>query len=102
MTQRPKMGGRYRRAPMMVDRLQCLTSGSWHYTAATTYPASVHRNKFGVATGRNFLLRLGAPSGENSPGWAKPKTLTGTMRIGAKGDAEIDYFVPTDIGPGLW
>ncbi|MDB6110213.1 MAG: prepilin-type N-terminal cleavage/methylation domain [Pedosphaera sp.] len=104
MTKRPKMGGDYRRAPMMTDRLLCLGTGSWYYTDPTqkvTYPISSHRNKAGVPTGGNFLFEDGSVSWLKFI-WLGPTKNSPTIGVGAKSDGEIDYFVPADIGPGPW
>ncbi len=70
MLNRPKMGGAYRRAPVMIDRLQCTTGGAWMEGVVQangqtmTAPTSVHRNSSGVPTGANFLYEDGSVSWE--------------------------------------
>jgi len=103
MTGRPKMGGAYRRAPMMSDRLQCGTSGSWFYTAgSTTYPLSVHRNNAGVPGGGNFLYEDGSVSWQKFNWLGRFVDPTNTIGIGGKGNIAIDYFVPAGLGYGPW
>ena len=108
MTMRPKLGGPYRQAPMMADRIQCTGSGTWVETVAGATPATVqvgnHRNGSGVPLGGNFLYEDGSVS------WLKfkwdrfadPITLGGAIGIGGKGSAHINYFVPAGPGIGPW
>ncbi len=103
ITQRPKMGGQYRLAPMMADRVLCQPGGSWYYTSGgVTYPGSVHRNNSGVATGSNFLYEDGSVSWQKFVWLGRFTDPTATIGIGAKGNNEIDYFVPVGPGDGPW
>ncbi len=78
MTLRPKMGGPYRLAPVMADRVLCSPDGSWYYTSGgVTYPGSVHRNGSGVATGAIFFMRMGVFPGGSLSGWADLRILPG-------------------------
>jgi prepilin-type N-terminal cleavage/methylation domain-containing protein len=110
MISRPKMGGRYRLAPIMMDRLQIVTGktgiGAWSDTdgrqiAMTSM--SVHSSG-GIPSGGNFLYEDGRVSWQKFV-W-KGSTLTAdpieTIGIGNKG-VYTDYFVPADLnGYGPW
>jgi prepilin-type N-terminal cleavage/methylation domain-containing protein len=103
MTQRPKMGGSFRRAPMMADILQCLTSGSWFYTAnGKTYPQASHRNNSGVPTGGEFLYEDASVSWQKFTWQGRFTDPVQTIGIGGKGSAAINYFVPASVGFGPW
>ena len=109
MTMRPKLGGPYRQAPMMADRIQCNSSGTWIETVAgTTGSVTVqegnHRGAAGIPFGGNFLYEDGSVS------WLKfkwdrfadPLTIGGLIGTGGKGAAHINYFVPAGTGIGPW
>ena len=108
MTARPKMGGAFRRAPMMIDRLQCTTAGAWYenvqqangqiINAAT----SVHRNSAGIPTGGNFLYEDGSVSWQRFVWINRFTDPTGTIGIGGSGSGDINYFVPAGPGDGPW
>ena len=103
MTKRPKMGSEYRRAPMMMDRLQCSTAGSWFYTAgATTYPLSVHRGNNGTPTGGNFLYEDGSVLWKKFDWRDRFTDPTNSIGIGGRGNIAIEYFVPAGLGYGPW
>jgi len=110
MISRPKMGGSYRRAPIMMDRLQILTTGTgigaWSDTDNGNIPMTsmaVHSSG-GIPSGGNFLYEDGHVSWQKFV-W-KGTTLAAdpieTIGIGAKGKY-TDYFVPADLnGYGPW
>ena len=103
ITLRPKMGGQYRLAPMMTDRVLCQPSGSWYYTSGgVTYPGSVHITRSGVASGGNFLYEDGSVSWQKFVWQGRFTDPTGTIGIGVKGNNEIDYLVPAGPGYGPW
>lgn len=103
MTSRPKMGGQYRRAPMVMDRLQCTTAGLWTESAnGQTVPSGVHRNNSGVPTGGNFLYEDGSVSWTKFAWLGRFTDPTGTIGIGARGGNDINYFVPAGLGYGPW
>ena len=103
MKQRPKLGGQYRRAPVMSDIIEDDASQGWMYNDGShVYAVSNHAGKGGIPTGGNFLFEDGSVS------WRKfiaPPTKftdpTGSIGWGAKGLA-YQYFVPADIGTGPW
>jgi hypothetical protein len=103
ITDRPKMGGKYRLAPVMMDRIQCTGSGLWVETRnGQSAPGGVHRNSSGVPTGGNFLYEDGHVSWEKFAWMGRFTDSAGTIGIGAKGNNDIDYFVPARVGYGPW
>lgn len=101
---RVKMGGPYRRAPIMVDIIK-YTSMGWFWTTTgpggnKTYPASSHVNRDGVPNGGNFLYEDGHVSWQKFS-WVRGKDTSATIGIGCKGD-ETDYYVPAGLGYGPW
>jgi prepilin-type N-terminal cleavage/methylation domain-containing protein len=107
---RPKLDGRYRLAPIMMDRLQIVPGktgiGAWSDTDQGKIPMTsmaVHSSG-GIPTGGNFLYEDGHVSWQKFA-WKGP-TLTEdpieTIGIGCNG-VYIDYFVPADLnGYGPW
>jgi len=108
MISRPKMAGPYRRAPMMIDRLQCTGAGAWTEAVPQangqriTAPTSVHRNSAGVPVGANFLFEDGSVSWRKFMWLGRFTDPTGTIGIGGRGGDDINYFVPADVGTGPW
>jgi prepilin-type N-terminal cleavage/methylation domain-containing protein len=103
MTQRPKMGGPYRRAPMMVDRLQTPPDGSWIQTVGShSAPSGVHRNSQNVPIGGNFLGEDGSVTWYRFVWQGRFTDPVATIGIGGQGAGDIDYFVPVGLGYGPW
>ncbi len=104
MTKRPKMGGSYRKAPMMADRLQVSTTGGlWMATmSGNTAPQAVHRNNNNVPLGSNLLGEDGSVTWYKFAWQGLSVDPVGTLGIGGRGDALIDYFVPAGLGYGPW
>jgi prepilin-type N-terminal cleavage/methylation domain-containing protein len=103
ITKRPKLGGPYRLAPVMADRVLCQPGGSWYYTSGgDTYPGSVHRSGSGIATGGNFLYEDGSVSWQKFVWLGRFTDPTATIGIGVRGNNEIDYLVPAGPGYGPW
>src|SRR5690606_26050335 len=106
MTQRPKMGGKYRLAPVMTDRLLMANQGpcSWFWKPArgSTYPLSSHRGKGAIPTGVNFLFEDGSVGWRNFIGQGPPKEDAQGIAVGLGYSTEVNYILPTDIGTGPW
>jgi prepilin-type N-terminal cleavage/methylation domain-containing protein len=105
MTARPKLGGAYRRAPMMIDRLQMTASGAWvevDTLSGQSAPSAVHRGGGGIPIGANFLYE------DSSVAWVKFAwqnrfvNPVGSIGIGGQGPNDINYFVPAGLGYGPW
>jgi prepilin-type N-terminal cleavage/methylation domain-containing protein len=91
---RTRMGGPYRLAPIMSDKIQEYNS-SWTYD---NVPLSNHRGTANVPAGGNSLYEDGHVA------WQKfdlgsPQT---TINLGIKGGGWNLYFHPMDIGAGPW
>ena len=91
---RAKLGGPYRRAPVMVDRLQQYSS-SWQFNGVNL---SVHRLKGNVPGGGNFLYEDGHVE------WRKfdPGNPKNTIDMGVQGGGWTLFFRPADLTPGPW
>ena len=92
---RKKMNDAYRRAPIMIDRLQ-RKDGGW--VEDSNIVGSVHRGKANVPTGANFLYEDGHVE------WRKFNVgnPAGSIDIGTRGGSYIEYYRPADLGPGPW
>jgi len=92
---RKKMGGSYRRAPIMIDRLQ-QRGTSWVDPTGTLL--ACHRGKGNVPSGGNFLFEDGHVE------WRKfnQSNLKGTVDIGVAGGSWTMYFRPADLNAGPW
>jgi hypothetical protein len=99
---RKKLGGPYRKAPVMIDKIQA--SGTypgltWSGVAGATgksFPFANHRNSQGIALGGNFLYEDGSVL------WRK-FALAGyknTIDIGTSASGWTIFFRPADLGPG--
>ncbi len=100
---RKKLGGSYRKAPVMVDKIQCLgalPNGQWFFTIGSppkTYAMSNHRRSTGVPIGGNFLYEDGSVL------WRKfdldrPKT---TIDVGTSEGFTV-FYRPADLDKGPW
>jgi len=106
MISRPKLGGAYRLAPVMADRLQILTAtGSWSDDASGQIPMTsmgVHVDSRGVPTGGNFMYEDGHVSWQKFKWKSKVNDPIETIGIGSRG-IYTDYFVPVELnGYGPW
>ena len=112
VTNRPKLGGPYHLAPMMADRLQLnLGDRSWtkNWNGAEVQ-MGVHRNRWGVPIGANFLYEDARVAWQRFA-WAKPPLPSigvgpgcrspGTGEGGANGDY-LEFYAPDGLGPGPW
>ncbi len=92
---RKRMGGSYRRAPIMIDRLQQKNNG---WTEDNNIIGSVHRGNGNVPTGANFLYEDGRVDWRKFS-WGSPKT---TIDIGTRGGNYIEYYRPAELDAGPW
>ena len=109
MVSRPKLGSAYRRAPVMADRLQMTTAGSWseNVTIASgqtmSVPTGAHRGSGGVPLGANFLYEDGSVIWQKFAWAGRFVDPITTIGIGGKGADHINYFVPAELnGYGPW
>jgi prepilin-type N-terminal cleavage/methylation domain-containing protein len=103
MTKRPKMGGAYRKAPIMMDRLQTPPDGSWIQSDGTHSAASgVHFGSGGVPVGGNFLGEDGSVTWYKFLWQGRFTDPVATIGIGGDGPGDINYFVPAGLGYGPW
>lgn len=91
---RKKFDGSFRRAPIMVDRLQQNGSG-WMLDGVDL---SVHRGRGNVPTGGNFLYEDGHVD------WHKfnVNNPAGTIDMGVQGQSWTVYLRPAELTKGPW
>jgi prepilin-type N-terminal cleavage/methylation domain-containing protein/prepilin-type processing-associated H-X9-DG protein len=91
---RKKLDSTFRRAPVMVDRLQQFGSG-WTFTGVDL---SVHRGKGNVPGGGNFLFEDGHVE------WHKFSfgNPAGTIDMGVQGQSWTVYLRPAELTKGPW
>jgi prepilin-type N-terminal cleavage/methylation domain-containing protein len=99
---RKKLSGPYRKAPVMIDKIQAsgtypsLTWSGSTGASAKSFPFANHRNSAGIAIGGNFLYEDGSAL------WRK-FALAGyktTIDIGTSVSGWTIFFRPADLGPG--
>jgi prepilin-type N-terminal cleavage/methylation domain-containing protein len=101
--ERKKLGGRFRRAPVLIDRLQAL--GNWSVSAnqgtlrwytqsdGKQVPTAVHRLTGGVPAGGNFLFEDGHVAWRSF----SPDNPRGTVDLGASiGNWQCFFKIPLD------
>jgi prepilin-type N-terminal cleavage/methylation domain-containing protein len=102
---RNKMGGPYRKAPTVVDKLQQHVDGNWTTTVSgQTEPDSNHRSKGNVPTGGNFLYEDGHVE------WLKfiyggvpgRSALTSRIEVGTGNPGYFQFLKPVGLDPGPW
>ena len=107
---RLKLGGRYRKAPVMVDKIQAngtasssTTVGVLAWTGSVNVNGSSmtvlygnHRNNWNVPIGGNFLYEDGSVL------WRKFSlgNLGSTIKVGAAGTGWVVFFWPADLDTG--
>jgi len=105
---RKKLGGSYRKAPIMMDRLHEVQDGGWIDTlGSVSAPSSSHAGTGNVPTGGNFLYEDGhvewrvfrwASQGRVA---ASSKIQLGCTMPGGNG-TYWEYFKPSDLDKGPW
>jgi len=99
---RKKLGGPYRKAPVMIDKIQAtgtypnLTWSGTTGAGGMSFPYANHRNSQGIAMGGNFLYE------DASVPWRK-FSLSGhktSIDIGTQSSGWTVFFRPGDLGPG--
>ncbi len=98
---RKKLGGPYRKAPVMVDKIQAtgtIPNLTWFGTtgaSAISFPFANHRNSAGISIGGNFLYEDGSVLWRKFD-LAKYKT---TIDIGTAVGWTV-FYRPADLPPG--
>jgi prepilin-type N-terminal cleavage/methylation domain-containing protein len=101
---RTKLGGSYRKAPVMIDKIQAYGSSAtsplnWYgVTAGRTFPLANHRNNSGVPIGGNFLYEDGSVL------WRKFDLVRykTAIDVGSAGSGWVVFYRPGDLDPGPW
>ncbi len=100
---RKKLGGPYRKAPVMIDKIQAMgtvPSLTWFGSTGvtpTSFPFANHRDKAGISIGGNFLFEDGSVL------WRKFNLAkrTSTIDIGSVAGWTV-FYRPGDLTPGPW
>ncbi len=101
---RTKLGGGYRKAPVMVDKIQAtgaLPNLAWSGNAGMTsesYSYGNHLGNAGIPLGGNFLYEDGGVC------WEKfdPSNLKATIDVGSVGKGWVVFFRPAGLDSGPW
>jgi prepilin-type N-terminal cleavage/methylation domain-containing protein len=101
---RKKLGGPYRRAPVMIDKMQAsgtIPNLAWNGTTGVTpqsFPFANHRDSRGIPIGGNFLYEDGSVLWRKFD-VARYKT---TIDIGSAQSGWTIFYRPADLTPGPW
>jgi len=102
---RAKMNGSYRKAPIMLDKLQQLTaSAAWIQPInGVNYNMSSHTESGVIPKGGNFLYEDGHVEWRKFVYGRFPGNVgtASTIQVGASGE-EWEYLKPTDLNAGPW
>jgi len=101
---RKKLGGAYRKAPVMVDKIQAtgtLPNVAWFGATGTsgkTFPFANHRNNLGASIGGNFLYEDGSVS------WRRFELnrYKSTIDVGSAQSGWVVFYRPGGLEPGPW
>ena len=100
---RKKMNREFRKAPVMMDRLQRVSSLGWYDAPyGTTYPDSCHAGMGAVPMGGNFLFEDGRVEWRKFSASNPAGTIdSGSTGPGARG-TYTDYYRPAELDKGPW
>jgi len=99
---RTKFGGAYRKAPVMIDKIQT-SSGSWLVTVgAQTAPTSNHGGTGNIPSGGNFLYEDAHVDWRNFKAGNGAPSPASQIQPGATVGAWVGYFKPSDLDVGPW
>ena len=103
---RTKLGRSYRRAPIMIDKIQATGSsptGALVWFGSTgandgSFPFANHRNNRGIANGGNFLYEDGSVL------WRKfdLSRYKTSINVGSASSGWVVFYRPGDLEPGPW
>jgi prepilin-type N-terminal cleavage/methylation domain-containing protein len=103
--QRPKLDGPYRKAPVMIDRLQRTQFKGWQDVSIynqKVYPDSNHPGAHNVPVGGNFLFEDARVEWRKFTESSPASTIdVGSTGIGPAG-TYTDYYRPADLDKGPW
>lgn len=101
---RKKLGGSYRKAPVMIDKIQAtgvlpnLTWSGPDGSGSGTFPFANHRSNLGPSSGGNFLYEDGSVSWRKFD-FGRYKT---TIDVGSVDGSWVVFYRPGDLDPGPW
>jgi prepilin-type N-terminal cleavage/methylation domain-containing protein len=101
---RTKLGGPYRKAPVMIDKIQAtgtIPNLTWFGSTGASgksFPFANHRNSAGMSIGGNFLYEDGNVLWRKFD-LAKYRT---TIDIGSASSGWTVFYRPGDLDPGPW
>ena len=101
---RKKLGGPYRKAPVMIDKIQAggaIPNLVWSGTTGVTpqsFPFANHRGNTGIPIGGNFLYEDGSVLWRKFD-LARYKT---TIDVGSADPGWTVFYRPGDLTPGPW
>jgi prepilin-type N-terminal cleavage/methylation domain-containing protein len=108
---RTKLGGQYRKAPIMMDKLHEIVggpNGSWTENLGALVPSSNHPGSGNIPTGGNYLYEDGHVEWLKFK-WAGPArgvTIASKIGLGCQmpggNGTYLEYFKPTDLDYGPW
>ena len=101
---RTKLGGPYRKAPVMIDKIQAtgtIPNLAWSGTtgvAPQSFPFANHLNSSGISIGGNFLYEDGSVL------WRKFNLAAYklTIDVGSADSGWTVFYRPADLPPGPW
>jgi hypothetical protein len=101
---RTKLGRNYRKAPIMIDKIQAtgtLPNVSWFGSTGvtpTSFPFANHRGKSGASVGGNFLYEDGSVI------WKKFDigSYKNTIDVGSAASGWVVFYRPVELDPGPW
>ena len=99
---RTKFGGSYRKAPVMVDKMQ-QSSGSWLVTVgAQTVPTSNHRDTGNIPSGGNLLYEDAHVEWRNFKMGSGTPAPSSQIQPGGTVGGWVVYYKPSDLDAGPW
>lgn len=99
---RKKLGGAYRKAPVMIDKIQAtgtVPNLNWYGASSSgSFPTANHRGNTGTSMGGNFLYE------DSGVIWRKfdLARYRATIDIGSAAGGWTVFYRPADLDPGPW
>lgn len=100
---RKKINREYRKAPVMIDRLQRVSSTGWYDAPyGTLYPDSCHAGSAAVPQGGNFLFEDGRVEWRRFNAASPASSIdSGSTGPGSTG-TYTDFYRPAELDSGPW